>query len=589
LLSKRVKFLSGGAALAAVVLAGVVGRHLQRAALESRLPAPAAYSDRPAIFRSSLGQARARVLANSFRADDLRSLAHLYQANRLNVEAGACYRLIAEGRQPEDSYYLAEIAEDAGDLDQAAVELELTLKGDPVYLPARLQLADVLFKAGHPDEAERAYRAILEVAPDQPQAMFGLARIELQRKQDDAAIALLGRLMLKHPEMTSGAALLAQVFDRRGEKSRADAMTKWSRQKPEPVPPDPWDDALLLDCYDIQRLGLKFEEYFTSGEIELALPLLGRVEALDPNSAIPPLLRGWSKARDHDDRGAILEYRQALDRGGDPEKICPYLVQSLLTLGETDAAAALLAEFHAKKPDSIPILISYADVVVRQGDAAKAKQLLIQVVEREPFLTSANLSLARILWAEGQRDAAAQCLERVIKVSADDVASRATLAQYYLGKSDPNAAIGPLVEAVAIERNPTLGKNLTGMLYSAYLSAGQQAESAGHGEAAVSDYYNEAVALAPELPAAYALKAKACAGLQRLDEAAAALKKLAQLQPGNPTVLLGLGDIAKQQGHDAEAVANWRRALALAGDRVPALRAALLDRLKGSGPDSASP
>ena len=574
--------------LAAGLLAGFGGWRLHQANREARLPAPVAYLERPAIFRLSLQQARSRVLSGGFRAADLRNLAHLYQANRLNEEAGVCYRLIAD-RQPQDSYYLAEIAEDAGDLDEAAVQLELTIKGAPDYLPARLQLAEVLFKAGRQAEAEKAYQGVLAAVPDQPQAMFGLARIELQRKQDDAAIARLGALMLKHPEMTSGAALLAQVFDRRGEASRADAMTKWSRQKPEPVPADPWDDALLLDCYDIQRLGLKFEEYFTSGEIELALPLLGRVEALDPQSSIPPLLRGWSKARDHDDRGAVLEYRLALDRGGDPEKICPYLVQSLLALGETEAAAALLAEYHAKKPDSIPILISYADVVVRQGDTAKAKELLTLVVQREPFLTAANLSLARILWAEGQQDAAAQCLERVIKVSADDVASRATLAQYYLGRSEPQAAIGPLVEAVAIERDPALGRNLTRMLYSAYLQAGEEAEAAGHGAAAVVDDYDKAAALLPEQPAAYALKAKACASLQELDEAAAALAKLSQLQPGNPTVLLSLGDIAKQQGRDAEAAANWRRALALAGDRVPALRAALLDRLKGTVADSASP
>lgn len=240
------------------------------------------------------------------------------------------------------------------------------------------------------------------------------------------------------------------MFDRRGETVRANAMRQWSRQKPEPVPDDPWMDALLADCYDVQRLALKFEEYYTSGDIDLAVPLLRRVEELDPKSPIPQLLRGWSQARDHNDAEAVREYRSALDKGGDPEKICPYMVQSLLALGRVSDAAALMAEFQAKKPDSIPILIAYSQVAVRQGDKALAKTLLAKVVEREPYLTSANMSLASMLWASGDRDGAARCLERVVQVDANDVASRALLGEYYLGKVDPVPAIPLLEQALAL-------------------------------------------------------------------------------------------------------------------------------------------
>jgi tetratricopeptide (TPR) repeat protein len=412
--------------------------------------------------------------------------------------------------------------------------------------------------------------------------MFALARIDLLKGNDDAAVARLGALMASHPEMTSGAGLLAQVFDRRGDTARAKAMRQWSRQKPEPVPEDPWMDALLADCYDVQRLGLKFEEYFASGQIGLAVPLLKRMEELDPDSPIPDLLRGWTQARDHNDVGAVEEYTRALDKGGDPEKICPYLVQTLLALGRVSDAADLIARYYAKKPDSIPLLIAYSEVALKQGDRAMARTLLAKVVEREPYLTSANMSLASLLWASGDRDGAARCLERVIQISANDVASRALLGEYYLGKRDPVPAISPLEQALALERGDTpIQKNLTEMLFTAYIEAGSAAEAKGKLEGAVEDYFDRAILLVPANPNGYARKAAACARLGQFGKAAEALERLETLQPRNPTVYLSLGDVLYQGGHADEARLDWQKALVLTAAGNTELRDAIGQRLNG--------
>jgi tetratricopeptide (TPR) repeat protein len=569
-----------GACLAIAFAAVTVARRNQ-----PRLPAAERYVRQPALFNAALAAARQRVRNSDFDPEDVRALAHLYQANRLNDEARACYEIL--GRSPggltaKDHYYLADIAAYQGDLDRAEAELRLVIAAAPEYLPARLTLGDALFKSGRPDDAAKAYGEILAMTANQPQAMFAMARIELQRGEDDAAVARLGTLMTTHPEMTSGAAMLAQVYERRGDAKRANAMRQWSRQKPEPVPEDPWMDSLLADCYDVQRLGLKFEEYYGSGDISLALPLLKRVEELDPSSPIPPLLRGWSDARDHDDIEAVREYRSALDKGGDAEKICPYMVQSLLALGKVDDASRLMAEFHAKKPDSIPILIAYSDVAVKQGDKALARSLLEKVVEKEPYLTSANMSLASILWASGERDGAARCLERVVSVAANDVASRALLGEYYLGKRDPVPAISPLEEALALSHaQPAVQKNLTYMLFTAYILAGAAEEEKGQPAAAVAKYYDKAIQLVPSNPNGYARKAGACARLGQFAQAAEALEKLAVLQPGNPTVFLSLGDVLYQSGDRESARRNWQKALDSARPGDTELRGAIGARLDG--------
>jgi tetratricopeptide (TPR) repeat protein len=570
-----------GGAIAAVLVAVILikKRHAPT------LPGEARYENRPALFNAALQVAREKVRSGGFDSDDVRSLAHLYQANRLNQEAQACYDILAKkpgGLTAMDHYYLADIAEYQGDLDKAEIDLRWVVKAVPEYLPARLALSDALFKSGRPEEAAKEDRDILAMSPNQPQATFALARVDLQKGNDDAAVARLGTLMATHPEMTSAAGLLAQILERRGDSVRANAMRQWSRQKPEPVPPDPWMDALLADSYDTQRLALKFEEYYTSGDIDLALPLLKRVEELDPKSPIPQLLRGWSQARDHNDAEAVKEYREALDKGGDPEKICPYMVQSLLALGRVSDAAALMAEFHAKKPDSIPILIAYSQVAVKQGDKVLARSLLEKVVEREPYLTSANMSLASMLWASGEREAAAKCLERIIQVDANDVASRALLGEYYLGKLDPLPAIPLLEQARALAHaDSPAQKNLTEMLFTAYIEAGSAVEEKGRLGDAVAGYFDKAILLVPSNPNGYARKASACAQMGQFAEAAGALQKLQSLQPRNPTVYLSLGDVLYQGGDKDQAKLDWQKALELTDAGDARLRDALGARLNG--------
>jgi tetratricopeptide (TPR) repeat protein len=566
-----------GAALAT----GMVWRH--RAA-ERLLPESGHYGTLPAAFDQALQDARNRAGAPEARPDDWRRLARLYQANRLDREARQCYEVIAAtpaGLSPRDHYYLAELALREGELEAAQVELGKVVAAQPDYLPARLSLAEAFFKTGRDDQAATQYREILAIEANQPQALFGLARIELQRGNDDEAVAHLEDLMASHPESTSGAALFAQVLDRRGETDRAVAMTEWSRQKPEPIMADPWLDELLADCYDRQRLALKFEDYAKTGQMDRAVPLLHRVAELDPSSPVPALLRGWSEAQMHHDDEAVKEYGEALAKGGDPEKICPYLVQSLLTLGRTGEAAKLMAGYYTKMPDSIPILSAYADVAVRLHDDPLSRTLLTRVLQKEPYLYAANVSLGKILWAAGERDAAAQCLERIAVVYAGDVASRALLGEYYLGKSNPVAAIKPLEQAIGQARpQAPVYHSLTAMLSTAYLQAGNAGMVRGD-FAAAGGYFDRAIRLAPTDPNGYAGKAGAAVQLKQWKPAADALARLAALQPDNPTIYLSLGDVRYQDGEEEQARHDWQKARQLTGTGDAALRDALDQRLDG--------
>jgi tetratricopeptide (TPR) repeat protein len=568
-----------------VALSVGIGFALHQSARENTAPLPVATrADLPEQFNQAAQTARETLRALPRDPAALRKLAHLYQANRFFPEARAVYRTLEEIKSLDarDHYCLADIAQNESDLERALTELRAAVALEPSYLPAQVVLADALFKSGREDEAEKTYTAISVRAPLHPQATVGLARLALQRGDDNAAVALLEKLLAAHPESTSAAALLAQVLSRRGESERAEALAQWSRQKHEPVASDPWMTELLADCYDRQRLALKFEEYFFSGQITEAVPFLRRIEELDPQSAIPPLLRGWSQSRSNHDAEAVEEFRTALARGGDAEKIVPLMVTSLLKLDRVPEAAGLAGEYHRKLPSSQAFLLAYADAVVRLGSEEKTREILTELLAGQPYLYAQNLELAKILWKSGERDEAAKCLRRIVQFYPNDVASRGLLGQYYLEKSEPRSAIAPLEEALSQAGTETAARErLSAMLVTAHLQvAGAALEKASYAEAVES--YDRLLRLDPKNLEAYLGKANACAQLQQFGRAAEALEKMATLDPENPTIFLSLGDVLFQSGDSVAARRRWEQAVQLVAPRDAELKAVLNRRLSGN-------
>ena len=572
------------AVVGCAALAITAGFVLSRRSGNPELPAVSRHEKLPEAFNQVLQSTHRKASAQPTDPEEVRKLARLYQANRLFPEARACFQVIAaksSGLTARDHYYLADLAANQGDLDSAQAELRATLKTEPRYLPAQLALAEALFKSGREEDAAKEYSAILASEAGQPQASLGLARIELQRGEDEAAVARLEDLTASHPASTGGAALFAQILERRGEADRAVAMTQLSVQKPEPPPADPWADALLADCYDVQRLSITFEEYFKAGKMTEAAPLLDRLAVLDPQGPITMMFSGFSHARALEHITAIREYYAALAKGGDPEKVCPSLVQSLLALGKGSEAMGLMADYYRKMPGSIPLAMAYSDVAIQQGDEKLARELLEVVLQKQPALLAQNMSLAKILWTAGERDTAVKCLQRVAALYANDVPSRALLGEYYLDKSDPVAAITPLKEAIgqAVARTPARVR-LTTLLATAYLQAGNAAAENGH-FAAAADYADQAILLAPADLKGYAGKAEACVQLKQFRRAAEALQKMVSLQPDNPTIYLSLGDVQYQDGETAQAQRQWQKARQLVAAGDADLIAALDLRLSG--------
>jgi predicted Zn-dependent protease len=195
----------------------------------------------------------------------------------------------------------------------------------------------------------------------------------------------------------------------------------------------------------------------------------------------------------------------------------------------------------------VPLLTFQADLAVRQGDEARTRTRLTALLRKEPYLYTANMNLAKILWARNERAEAVACLTRVAKAFPTDVAARGLLAQHYLETGDLPAAMLPLEQALAqTEAGSPAHERLSAMLVSAL-----------------------------------GRRAAELAQARQFRPAAEALMRLARLQPGNPTVQISLGDMLHQAGDTAAARPHWEEALATVAPGDATLRAALRERLDG--------
>ncbi|HYD83673.1 MAG TPA: tetratricopeptide repeat protein, partial [Opitutus sp.] len=308
-----------------------------------------------ALLRARLDDAEAQVRAAPGAAERWRRLAAVYHANGFAGEAIACYRHAIEcagdnATTGELHYLLAVAAEEAGDVETAETALRETLKRIPNAVPALLRAGDLRYKAGDADAAMVFYRAASAIDVNNPEALLALAREALRKEDDAIALELLDRLERAHPGHGSGLSLKAQLMERRGEYSQADAIRRQRRVRKDRPMRDPLLDEVMLACVDVPRLGLRFEDELNAGRIDDALATLDRMQAIEPGNWLTYRLRGFALAHSGRPEAAVEAYRKAIEFGGDPAVVYPGLVSVLVKLERFDEAAQFAREGLAKAP-----------------------------------------------------------------------------------------------------------------------------------------------------------------------------------------------------------------------------------------------
>jgi tetratricopeptide (TPR) repeat protein len=312
--------------------------------------------------------AYAQVQANPLDAETNAELGRILHAYKLLPWAVRCYQR-ARRLAPNDfatAYYLGIANMQAGADAAAVVNLRDALRLAPGYAPARLRLAELLFKTGALDEARTLLETLLQRNPDSPWAHHELAQVLTAQGRPQAAIAHNLDAVELFGKFASAHYALAMAYRDRGETERAAWHLARYRQYPQSAPPHV--DALLEGLFerDISASAQirRARRLDAAGRHAEAVEALERAVAMEPHSieAHSQLIRLYAALNDFD---RAQEHYEAVT------SVEPNAVMARLWFGEFLARREQLAEAAAL----------FTAVLQTKPDHAMAHTLLGQTLE----------------------------------------------------------------------------------------------------------------------------------------------------------------------------------------------------------------
>jgi tetratricopeptide (TPR) repeat protein len=434
------------------------------ALLVSSVPARPSLSNFPEEMRRIVATCEEVVKDGPDRADAMSTLAKLYHANGLFPEAISCYQALA-AINPSDAankHRLATVYASYGQIDAALPLWEDVSRLAPDYMPARIKHADSLLKLGKEQEARKAYEGILDDEADNPYAIVGLARIEVQNARWTSAKKLLEeRLPAQHGAL--GNDLLGTVYKRLGLDYRQSLRNRGSGIFVEPY--DPWVEEVYEHCYDPFRLNLLAGDASLRGNEAQALRRLENAARYAPDYApvqyqlaayylkrqnheaalkylersvqlSPELADAWIQLRQiHTMRGNVAAANQALENGLRHSPRSPSLHlergRKLLAEGKQDEALAAFRESARLRPEEAIAFIEIAKVHMDNNRIDEAIRELEAGLRAEPGHPLA-LSILAMHWIiQGDRARAEQAMAGVANQARIEEPQRADLVRAF--------------------------------------------------------------------------------------------------------------------------------------------------------------
>jgi tetratricopeptide (TPR) repeat protein len=358
-------------------------------------------------------------------------LGMVYDSERLRLLALECYDVAErlEPRQPRWPYRSAVALARLGRTDEAIAAIERSLALEPEYPPSHYRLG--LYRLGNGDleRAEAAFRTATELDSVYPGGWIGLARVHLQRDEDEAAIAILEQLAEREPDDTTVRQLLSNAYRQAGRTTEFEAQDVLTEEDV-PVWNDPWE----LEARRFRRTPtmLLVGQAMSAGRPEEALDLLerARAEGVGPDETNLPAARAYLALERFDEAQAELD--AALER--EPRDTGALTV--LASLHQNRARASAQGQESAEA----------AAAVIARGNRA-ALEVMTRVTELSPTFGGAWAARGVLEKALEEDEAALASLDQALHLGADVHAPRVQVL-ITLGRwSEVEETLEPYLEA----------------------------------------------------------------------------------------------------------------------------------------------
>jgi tetratricopeptide (TPR) repeat protein len=369
----------------------------------------------------------------------LGTLASLYHANGDIQEAVTLYGLLVRAdagnaRWPDR---LASIYALYGQLDQAMSCWRRTIGLDPRYLPAQLNLADAMIKMNRAPEAVPIYEAVLQVDPQNPYAVAGLAKADIA-----AGRWLQAQSRLENGGVATGAKIgeniLVTVYEHLGATDKAEAIRSRAKTTDSYLEiPDPWLDEVSDDCYDAFRLTLDSGAARRKADWPRALRLLEKAIRVQPTYALAYFQMGLLQEDLHHLAAAKKALRTSVDL--DPS-FGDAWARLIALSGSGDEAELVLAEGLRKCPDSPALHDMNGKRLKAAGRVDEALEAFKTVARLRPSEILGLIDCALIYFQRGQNALGVETLQRALEIVPEDPLVLGTLAIHWIGvKNEPKA------------------------------------------------------------------------------------------------------------------------------------------------------
>lgn len=406
----------------------------------------------PAV-REALRASRDALAADRGSAAAWGRFGMVLHAHRLAAPAGAAYAEAArldenDHRWPHLHGRLLETAEPTRALGLA----DEALRRNPRFPPALALRARVLEALGD-DDAEAAWEALQELAPESVEAPLALGRRRLLRGDLAGARTAFERVVERLPSSAAGWSFLAQVSRRLADPEGAAQATARARAAARSASlgltadPDPLLIALEDLRADSRGREARARRAADSGDHDSAEAIYRRLVNERPGSADLRYNHGNALARLGRIEEAEAAYRTALDRDPDSSAAMANLANLLARSGRDREADDLYRRSIAADPSHLPTLLGASSLHFQRGDLRQAERYLRDALDRDPSHPGALQGLGQLLATAGRLGEAAETFSRALAAAGEAGTAPGQLAGIHFLLADVERQRGRTAEA----------------------------------------------------------------------------------------------------------------------------------------------
>ena len=417
----------------------------------------------------------------------------------------------------------------SGDLDAAAEAFAKAIETDQKNTGAMLNLARLEIAEGNSERAEALYRDVLEILPGNAAAMTGLAQVALRQGDSAAAIDLLQRARAANDTALQPRLVLARLYLQLGDADSIDSASAIA------------SEAVSIDRNNPETVNL-------DGLVKLRSGRLGVAETR---------FRAASQARPDEPRFVFNRAR------------------TLVAMGRSDEAYALLGDMYARHPEHPGTAVLYATLQARNENWDQAFAIADDLQSRYPDspigysiegdlntarrddraalaayeaamnvrpMTSIALRISELRMKTGVANPEEPYLV-MLETSPDDLESKMLLAQIYQRTERPALAIEQYRGIIAQDADNAVALNNLAWIY--FETGDEQAEATAA----------KAYAAAPENGAIVDTYGWILLANGKTDEAVAVLREAVanSEEPGNAEIRFHLASALVESGEVVEA------------------------------------